>query len=154
MKMSNSNGEPTYAITTPSRSHSPSPPLAPQRRMYVGSRQHARQIGTNAEIRHLIADVVEAVRHACRHDDDVAGRDATAIAASERPAGTRPDREPHELGLRRKPAIVLDGAAGHERRAAGDDVEHFGDLRVTDRADRSAGARRGAMQHADAEPVG
>src|SRR5262245_5183537 len=128
--------------------------LFPQYGMDVIRRQDASQIGTDAEVRDLIADRVEAVRDTRRHDDDVAGRDAAALAVLEGPARTRADRQPDELGVGWEWSIVFDAAPGHERRAARDDVEDLGHLRVTDRPDGSARARWPTLQHADAEPVG
>jgi hypothetical protein len=79
-----------------------------QRRMHVVRGEHAREIRTDAEIRQVIRDVVEAVGHARRHDHDVAGRDGPPIAALEHAAAARSHRQPHELCLRRKGAIVFD----------------------------------------------
>src|SRR5689334_9115279 len=101
----------------------------------------------------MIRDVIEAVRHARRHDHDIARANRTAIAALENTAAAWSDREPYEFGFRRKIARVVDVHSSDERAAAGDDVKRLGHFAVRDRGDRRPRLRRSAVEDADPEPI-
>ena len=122
------------------------------RRMDVAGRQNVIAVDADDEIVHVRVDLAEPVRHARRHDDDVAGTDVPALPAlSRRARRARADenRVDHVVGRHR--ARVGDRASGDERPRSLDDVIDLGHLRVIDGALLRRLGR--PVQHADRDVV-
>ena len=109
-------------------------------------------VDADDKIVHVRVDLAEPMRHARRHDDDVARADVPALSVLNRLTGSaRSDQDRVDHVVDRHLARVRDRSARDEGPRPVDDVIHLGDLRMVDRA-LLRGLRR-PMLHADGDVV-
>src|SRR4029453_12797186 len=121
---------------------------------HVSCRQYVIGIRPDRHVLHVIVHVGEAVIHAGRDDDDVAGADFARLRRLlEYSLVAGADRDLHDLAVRGKRLRPLHGTTREQRAGARDDVVDLGHLLVVDRAHGRSWLRRGTAQHADADVV-
>src|SRR5271168_3882264 len=121
----------------------------------VAGGQDFVRIDAHDEVDDLIgSDLGKPVRRIRRDDDDIARSDLAALPADDLAAtGTWTVERGNHGAFGRRLLHILDGSAGHEGPAAGNDVVDLRDLAVLDAETDVTACRFGTMDDADTDVV-